>query len=126
MRKSQDKQVVAAVTRPERQTKRENNHEELLCGFLPERLSVKRILVIESVPQSEEPGALLLGFTLSFSMGTLLKHTTQWKMIHVIRSVIWLCFAPQAPFKEIMNDVINVDGVCSPMTSGVDHMKGRK
>lgn len=39
--------------------------------------AAERILVIKSVPQSEEPGALLLGFTLSLSMRALLKHSRQ-------------------------------------------------
>lgn len=33
--------------------------------------------MIKGVPQSEEPGALLLGFTLSISVRTLLKTHTQ-------------------------------------------------
>lgn len=64
--------------------------------------AVERILVIKSVPQSEEPGALLLGFTLSLSMRALLKHSRQSekKMSHAIRWFIWICFVPAALLLE--------------------------
>lgn len=54
------------------------SYEELLLlplppHYLSEESSWERILVIESVPQSEEPGALLLGSARPFSMRALLE-----------------------------------------------------
>lgn len=51
-----------------------DNHPDETLWY--DRLSLYgrgRILVIKGVPQSEEPRTLLLGFTLSFSLGAVLE-----------------------------------------------------
>lgn len=48
----------------------------------------ERILVIEGVPQSEQPRTLLFGFTLSFSLGAILVKHTERNEIKICRQLL--------------------------------------
>lgn len=51
----------------------------------------ERILVIKGVPQSEEPRALLFGFTLSLSLGALLQKHAEKIMFILVVKIYLLC-----------------------------------